>query len=120
MSFTFDASYSIPPYAIPYSASSYPYPAASTSALAPVTPDFIAADIHRSELALQIAQQGSIYTLEASRKFVQQHPKLKGHARETVLRKAGGTVWEDQSLVEWDPGEGPLSSFRNLNFDLKC
>jgi hypothetical protein len=25
--------------------------------------------------------------------------------RETVIRKAGGKVWEDQSLLEWDPGE---------------
>lgn len=21
------------------------------------------------------------------------------------MRKAGGTLWEDQSLMEWDPGE---------------
>lgn len=24
--------------------------------------------------------------------------------RETVIRKAGGKVWEDQTLLEWDPG----------------
>jgi len=32
--------------------------------------------------------------------------KQKAHAqgkRETVIRKAGGKVWEDQTLVEWDP-----------------
>lgn len=30
----------------------------------------------------------------------------EGHQgkRETVIRKAGGKVWEDQTLLEWDPG----------------
>jgi len=27
----------------------------------------------------------------------------KGKARTTVIRKAGGEVWEDQTLMEWDP-----------------
>lgn len=27
----------------------------------------------------------------------------KGQTRKTVLRKAAGKVWEDQTLLEWDP-----------------
>lgn len=30
--------------------------------------------------------------------------------RETVIRKAGGKVWEDQTLLEWDPCEYRVSS----------
>ncbi len=29
----------------------------------------------------------------------------KGETRTTVLRKAAGKVWEDLSLLEWDPSE---------------
>ncbi|WAR54649.1 hypothetical protein PtB15_4B266 [Puccinia triticina] len=43
-----------------------------------------------------VAAQQSIYTPDAT--------KLnKGKARTTVIRKAGGEVWEDQTLMEWDP-----------------
>lgn len=36
----------------------------------------------------------------------QRSKKKEGHQgkRETVIRKAGGKVWEDQTLLEWDPG----------------
>ncbi|GAA6043031.1 hypothetical protein JCM8097_005122 [Rhodosporidiobolus ruineniae] len=94
-----------PPAATPYDPyqayQAYPgapaYPAApstSTSAVAAVAgPDFNA------------AQQASIYTPEASKST--KNPVVaagqKGKARTTVLRKGGGEVWEDQSLLEWDP-----------------
>jgi len=29
----------------------------------------------------------------------------RGEKRETVLRKAAGKLWEDQTLLEWDPSE---------------
>ncbi len=29
----------------------------------------------------------------------------KGSKRTTVLRKGAGKVWEDQTLLDWDPGE---------------
>ncbi|PWZ03267.1 RNA-binding domain-containing protein [Testicularia cyperi] len=32
----------------------------------------------------------------------------KGETRETVLRKAAGKVWEDQTLLEWDPSHKRL------------
>ncbi|PWN49454.1 RNA-binding domain-containing protein [Violaceomyces palustris] len=32
----------------------------------------------------------------------------KGETRETVLRKAAGKIWEDQTLLEWDPSHKRL------------
>ncbi|KWU45657.1 hypothetical protein RHOSPDRAFT_32579 [Rhodotorula sp. JG-1b] len=52
------------------------------------------------------AQQASIYTPEAARasKPVPAHGNgSKAKGRTTVLRKGGGEVWEDQTLLEWDP-----------------
>ncbi|BGO97192.1 RNA-binding protein [Rhodotorula toruloides] len=53
---------------------------------------------------MNLAQQSSIYTPEAAKSG---RPVAsvanKGKARTTVLRKGGGEVWEDQSLLEWDP-----------------
>ncbi|GAA5870909.1 hypothetical protein JCM16303_001627 [Sporobolomyces ruberrimus] len=58
------------------------------------------------------AQQASIYTPEAVYSGGVATPAAgptaggstaKGKARTTVLRKGGGEVWEDQSLLEWDP-----------------
>ena len=34
----------------------------------------------------------------------------KGGKRVTVLRKGGGRVWEDQTLLEWDPSECSCST----------
>lgn len=34
----------------------------------------------------------------------------KDGKRETVIRKAGGKVWEDRTLVEWDPCESTLEA----------
>lgn len=50
-----------------------------------------------------VAAQQSIYTPDAV-----QNPHIvqkanKGKARTTVIRKAGGETWEDQTLMEWDP-----------------
>ncbi|GAA5831046.1 hypothetical protein JCM11251_005124 [Rhodosporidiobolus azoricus] len=54
---------------------------------------------------MNMAQQASIYTPEASKstKNTVVAAGQKGKARTTVLRKGGGEVWEDQSLLEWDP-----------------
>lgn len=53
-----------------------------------------------------LAAQQSIYTPEAAKKVQAQRPPVQtGKARTTVLRKGGGEVWEDPSLMEWDPGE---------------
>lgn len=48
-------------------------------------------------------QQQSAYTPDAAKAGGYNNPAGKGKARTTVLRKGGGTTWEDQSLTEWDP-----------------
>lgn len=35
-------------------------------------------------------------------------PGLQPGQRETVIRKAGGRMWEDTTLLEWDPSESQL------------
>lgn len=54
------------------------------------------------------AQQASIYTPEAARASkpvtgANGGAGSKSKGRTTVLRKGGGEVWEDQTLLEWDP-----------------
>lgn len=64
------------------------------------------ADPYAGGFDADVAAQQSIYTPEAAKKHA---PAVadgnKGKARTTVLRKGGGEVWEDPSLMEWDPGE---------------
>jgi hypothetical protein len=51
-----------------------------------------------------VAAQQSVYTPEAASTFANTNrSKAKGKARTTVLRKGGGELWEDASLLEWDP-----------------
>lgn len=58
-------------------------------------------------LDAELLQQSSVYVPGA------EVPKTTGKAktqvpvgrRDTVIRKAGGRVWEDATLVEWDPSE---------------
>ena len=38
----------------------------------------------------------------------------KGGKRTTVLRKGGGKVWEDQTLLEWNPCEYNLYYFQRV------
>jgi len=55
-----------------------------------------------------LAQQASIYNPQPVASGSNGHsgmPSLaqRGKARRTVLRKGAGHVWEDQTLLEWDP-----------------
>ncbi|OAV99071.1 hypothetical protein PTTG_02395 [Puccinia triticina 1-1 BBBD Race 1] len=63
------------------------------------TPDATA--IHQQQIhSQQQQQQQQLQQMQPQ----QAHQKLnKGKARTTVIRKAGGEVWEDQTLMEWDP-----------------
>ncbi|GAA6047761.1 hypothetical protein JCM3770_001765 [Rhodotorula araucariae] len=91
-----------PPPLDPY-ATGYPaaYPAAASTSAYPAPP--IPA-IPQGGYDPNLAQQSSIYTPEAAKSGRGiAHAGLKGKARTTVLRKGGGEVWEDQSLLEWDP-----------------
>jgi len=40
----------------------------------------------------------------------------KGGKRVTVLRKGGGRVWEDQTLLEWDSSECPCSTIESVAY----
>ncbi len=54
----------------------------------------------------EVAMQGSAYMPGAIVQAPDHGVKKKAQGkRETVIRKAGGKVWEDQTLLEWDPGE---------------
>lgn len=109
----------------PYAATQAPYAQASTSytaaaagayppvaAAGPAYPAYPGAgaaagpSIPAGGYDMNLAQQSSIYTPEAAKSG---RPVAsvanKGKARTTVLRKGGGEVWEDQSLLEWDPCE---------------
>ncbi|WVQ79712.1 hypothetical protein IAT38_001812 [Cryptococcus sp. DSM 104549] len=50
-----------------------------------------------------LAQQSSIYTPEGAVEVAKAAPKKQTGKRETVIRKGNGKVWEDQTLLEWDP-----------------
>jgi hypothetical protein len=70
------------------------------------TPDATA--IHQQQLQNQHQQQQQQQQQLQQMMPQQTISKLnKGKARPTVIRKAGGEVWEDQTLMEWDPGISP-------------
>lgn len=85
------------------------YPQAGPSYAGPAYPGAggAAADPWAGGFDADVAAQQSIYTPEAAKKY--QPPAgvdgNKGKARTTVLRKGGGEIWEDPSLMEWDPGQ---------------
>jgi hypothetical protein len=108
----------------PY-ASAYPAQPTALPAAGPVYPGYIAppSAVARPSIPsgyggydANLAQQASIYTPDATQYggVAGAGPSAsgsgaaagkKGKPRTTVLRKGGGEVWEDQSLLEWDPGE---------------
>lgn len=52
-----------------------------------------------------MAQQASVYTPGAAMR-AGWHPGQTGAGkRETVIRKGGGRVWEDRTLLDWDHSE---------------
>lgn len=60
-------------------------------------------DPQRTAFDASMAEQSSIYTPEAASRGGYKNYTGKGKARTTVLRKGGGELWEDASLMEWDP-----------------
>lgn len=61
-----------------------------------------------------VAEQSSIYTPGVGGKSGYQPSATgTGKGRRTVMRKAGGTLWEDPSLMEWDPSKS--SSLQGLH-----
>lgn len=68
--------------------------------------------VNTNELAQQ-EQQASVYDYDPHRSARLAEPQhigqlKKGEKRTTVLRRAAGKLWEDQTLLEWDPAHKRL------------
>ncbi|EJU06010.1 RNA-binding domain-containing protein [Dacryopinax primogenitus] len=84
-------------YASSSSASNFPFPGSSSSAPRPVV-------ANAAEYDLGIAAQQSAYVPGAQLGRGGAGGKVApGQKRTTVLRKGAGKVWEDKTLLEWDP-----------------
>lgn len=90
-------SYEDNPYYRPYQGPSYPI-AGSSSHQAPVPANAYEYDVG-------ILAQQSVYVPGAmiDKRGGAGGKLAKGGKRTTVLRKGGGKVWEDQTLLEWNP-----------------
>ena len=90
----------INPYHQPYQGPMYPIPGASSSSAhhAPVPANAYEYDVG-------ILAQQSVYVPGAmiDKRGGAGGKLAKGGKRTTVLRKGAGKVWEDQTLLEWDP-----------------
>lgn len=90
----------INPYHQPYAGPSYPIAGSSSAHSAPVPANAYEYDVG-------ILAQQSVYVPGAmiDKKGGAGGKLAKGGKRTTVLRKGGGRVWEDQTLLEWNPCE---------------
>lgn len=92
------ASYDVNPYHRPYQGPSFPLPGVAPSHSAPVP-----ANAYEYDVGI-VAQQSAYVPGAMGDKRGGSGGKLaKGGKRVTVLRKGGGKVWEDQTLLEWNP-----------------
>ena len=92
------AAYDVNPYYKPYQGPSYPIPGSSSGHTAPVPANAYEYDVG-------ILAQQSVYVPGAmiDKRGGAGGKLAKGGKRLTVLRKGGGKVWEDQTLLEWSP-----------------
>jgi hypothetical protein len=90
----------INPYHQPYAGPSYPAAGSSSAHSAPVPANAYEYDVG-------ILAQQSVYVPGAmiDKRGGAGGKLAKGGKRTTVLRKGGGKVWEDQTLLEWNPCE---------------
>ncbi|KAJ4478164.1 RNA-binding domain-containing protein [Lentinula aciculospora] len=86
------------PYHKPYAGPSYPAAGSSSGHSAPVPANAYEYDVG-------ILAQQSVYVPGAmiDKRGGSGGKLAKGGKRTTVLRKGGGKVWEDQTLLEWNP-----------------
>lgn len=101
----------INPYHQPYAGPSYPVAGSSSAHSAPVPANAYEYDVG-------ILAQQSVYVPGAmiDKRGGAGGKLAKGGKRTTVLRKGGGKVWEDQTLLEWNPCEyQPLSDAPYIN-----
>jgi hypothetical protein len=87
------------PYHQPYQGPSYLFPGLGSAHSAPVPANAYEYDVG-------IVAQQSVYVPGAmiDKRGGAGGKLAKGGKRVTVLRKGAGKVWEDQTLLEWDPG----------------
>lgn len=92
--------YDVNPYHQPYQGPIYSIPGSSSSHSAPVPANAYEYDVG-------IVAQQSVYVPGAmiDKRGGAGGKLAKGGKRTTVLRKGGGKVWEDQTLLEWNPCE---------------
>lgn len=83
----------------PYQGPYYPQAGPSTSA-APVP-----ANAYEYDVGILAQQSAYVPGAVVDKRGGAGGKLAKGGKRTTVLRKGGGKVWEDQTLLEWDPGE---------------
>lgn len=98
--------YDINPYYKPYQGPSFPVPGSSSHS-APVPANAYEYDVG-------ILAQQSVYVPGAmiDKRGGAGGKLAKGGKRTTVLRKGGGKVWEDQTLLEWNPCEFSSAVFQ--------
>ena len=66
------------------------------------------AGVNRQVLDQDLIAQQSAYLPGAAQQLAKEGKmKPPPGKRATVIRKSGGKVWEDQTLVDWDPSEFP-------------
>lgn len=89
------------PYHQPYQGPMFPIPGPSTSSHSAPVP------ANAYEYDVGIVAQQSVYVPGAmiDKRGGAGGKLAKGGKRTTVLRKGGGKVWEDQTLLEWNPCE---------------
>jgi hypothetical protein len=88
------------PYHLPYAGPMYPVAGSSSSSHSAPVP----ANAYEYDVGI-LAQQSVYVPGAAIDKRGGAGGKLaKGGKRVTVLRKGGGKIWEDQTLLEWNPG----------------
>jgi hypothetical protein len=85
------------PYYQPYQGPASGYPSSSHNAPVPA---------NAYEYDVGILAQQSVYVPGAmiDKRGGSGGKLAKGGKRTTVLRKGGGKVWEDQTLLDWNPG----------------
>ncbi|KAJ7591051.1 hypothetical protein C8J56DRAFT_934548 [Mycena floridula] len=86
------------PYYRSYQGPAYPTPGSSSSHVAPIPANAYEYDVG-------ILAQQSVYVPGAmiDKRGGSGGKVARGGKRTTVLRKGGGKIWEDQTLLEWNP-----------------
>ncbi|KAI0771619.1 RNA-binding domain-containing protein [Trametes elegans] len=87
------------PYHQPYQGPMYPIPGASTSAHTAPVP----ANAYEYDVGIVAQQSAYVPGATVDKRGGAGGKLAKGGKRTTVLRKGAGKVWEDQTLLEWNP-----------------